>query len=253
MISFVRFRIGDVVDILVVALIAYYFLRFLKGTRAIRMLYALFSLVVVSLVARWLDFKALGLIVESLTTVWIVAFVIIFQPEIRTILSRFGRYRPLRFLLKQQPDTALIDEVVDAAAQMRDHHIGGLVVIEREIGLREYVETGTRLDARVSAALIVSLFTPPSPLHDGAIIIASGQVVAAGCTLPLGETTDRDGPVGMRHRAGLGIATVTDAVAVIVSETTGRISCAYRGRLITNLTPSQLRYNVQQALLKEAE
>ncbi|MFO7651128.1 MAG: diadenylate cyclase CdaA [bacterium] len=253
MISFVRFRVTDAIDILLVALIAYYFLRFLKGTSAIRMLYALFFLVAVSFVARWLDFKALGLIVDSLTTVWIVAFVIIFQPEIRSILSRFGRYRPLRFLLKQRADAAVIDEIVDAAAQMKDHKTGGLVVIEREIGLREYVDTGTRTDARVSAALVVSLFTPPSPLHDGAIIVSAGQVTAAGCTLPLSDVTYQEGFLGMRHRAGLGIATVTDAVSVIVSETSGRISCAYRGRLLLNLTPSQLKYNIQLALLKEAD
>jgi diadenylate cyclase len=97
------------------------------------------------------------------------------------------------------------------------------------------------------------LFTPPSPLHDGAIIVSAGQVTAAGCTLPLSDVTFQEGFLGMRHRAGLGIATVTDAVSVIVSETSGRISCAYRGRLLLNLTPSQLKYNIQLALLKEAD
>ncbi|MBM3323969.1 TIGR00159 family protein, partial [candidate division WOR-3 bacterium] len=184
MLSFVRFRVLDAVDILVVALLAYYFLRFLRGTRAIRMLYALAFLGLVSLVARWLDFKALGLIVSSLTTVWIVAFVIIFQPEIRNILSRFGRYRPLRFLLKGGADAAAIDEVVDAAAQLKERSQGALIAIERDIGLREYTETGTRVEARVTAELLVSVFTPPSPLHDGAVVIAAGQIAAAGCTLP---------------------------------------------------------------------
>ena len=127
MLSFVRFRLVDALDILLVALLAYYFLRFLKGTRAIRMLYGLFFLVAVSFIARWFDFKALGLIVNSLTTVWIVAFVIIFQPEIRNILSRFGRYRPLRFLLKHGADAAAVDEIVDAAAQMKDHKTGALL------------------------------------------------------------------------------------------------------------------------------
>ena len=251
MLSFVKFRLVDAIDILLVALLAYYFLRFLKGTRAIRMLYALFFLVAVSFIARWFDFKALGLIVNSLTTVWIVAFVIIFQPEIRNILSRFGRYRPLRFLLKQGADAAAIDEIVDAAAQMRDHKTGALMVIERDIGLREFVETGTRVEARVSASLIVSMFTPPAPLHDGAVIIASGQILAAGCTLPLSEERYVESALGMRHRAGLGIATVTDAIAVVVSETTGKISFASRGALLTGLTPSQLKYDIQQALAKE--
>lgn len=231
MFSFIRFQWVDAVDIILVALLAFYFLRFLKGTRAIRMLYGLFFLVAVSFIARWLDFKALGLIVNSLTTVWIVAFVIIFQPEIRNILSRFGHYRPLRFLLKQGADAAAVDEIVDAAAQMKDHKTGALMVIERDIGLREYIETGTRVEARVSAPLLVSLFTPPAPLHDGAVIITGGQVVAAGCTLPLSEERYIENALGMRHRAGLGIATVTDAIAIIVSETTGKISFASKGGL----------------------
>ncbi len=252
MLSFIRLRAVDIIDIMLVALLVFYFLKFLQGTRAIRMLYALIFLVVVSFVARWLDFKALGLIVNSLTTVWIVAFVIIFQPEIRNILARFGRYRPLRFLLKQEAGKAAMDEIVEAAVQMKERHIGGLVVIERDIGLREYADTGTRLDARVSAALVVSIFTPPSPLHDGAVIVVGAHIVAAGCTLPLSETTYQDGFLGMRHRAGLGVATVTDAVAIVVSETSGRISFANRGKLLTNLTPSQLKYNISQALLKEA-
>jgi diadenylate cyclase len=251
MLSFVRFRLVDALDILLVALLAYYFLRFLKGTRAIRMLYGLFFLVAVSFIARWFDFKALGLIVNSLTTVWIVAFVIIFQPELRNILSMFGRYRPLRFLLKQGADAAAIDEIVDAAAQMKDHKTGALIVIEQDIGLRDFIETGTRIEARVSAPLIVSLFTPPAPLHDGAVIITGGQVMAAGCTLPLSEERYVESALGMRHRAGLGIATVTDAIAVIVSETTGKITFASRGKLLTGLTPSQLKYNIQQALAKE--
>jgi diadenylate cyclase len=234
-----------------VALLAYYFLRFLKGTRAIRMLYGLFFLVAVSFIARWFDFKALGLIVNSLTTVWIVAFVIIFQPEIRNILSMFGRYRPLRFLLKQGADAAAVDEIVDAAAQMKDHKTGALMVIERDIGLRDFIETGTRIEARVSASLIVSIFTPPAPLHDGAVIITGGQVMAAGCTLPLSDERYVESALGMRHRAGLGIASVTDAIAVIVSETTGKISFASRGKLLSGLTPSQLKYNIQQALAKE--
>jgi len=251
MLSFIKFRLVDAIDILMVAMLAYYFLRFLKGTRAIRMLYGLFFLVVVSFISRWLDFKALGLIVNSLTTVWIVAFVIIFQPEIRNILSRFGRYRPLRFLLKHGADAAAVDEIVDAAAQMKDHKTGALLVIERDIGLREYIETGTRVEARVTAPLLVSIFTPPGPLHDGAVIVAAGQVVAAGCTLPLSEERYVESALGMRHRAGLGIATVTDAMAIIISETTGKISFASRGALLSGLTPSQLKYNIQQGLATE--
>lgn len=246
---FLRMRVGDVIDILLVALLTYYFLRFLRGTRAIRMLYALLFLLGIGAIARWLDFKALGLIVSSLTTVWLVAFVIIFQPEIRNLLSRFGRTRPVRFLFRPVADSTLVEELVAAAAQLKERKLGALIVLEREIGLREYAETGTRIEAKVSAPLLVSIFTPPSPLHDGAVIISAGQVIAASCTLPLGET---EPGTGMRHRAAAGITTVTDAIAIVVSETTGNISFAQRSRLLINLTPSQLKYNLMQALLKES-
>lgn len=246
---FLRIRVGDVIDILIVALLTYYFLRFLRGTRAIRMLYALLFLLGIGAIARWFDFKALGLIVSSLTTVWLVAFVIIFQPEIRNLLTRFGRTRPVRFLFRPVADSTLVEELVAAAAQLKERKIGALIVLEREIGLREYAETGTRIEAKVAAPLLVSIFTPPSPLHDGAVIISAGQVIAASCTLPLGEA---EPGTGMRHRAAAGITAVTDAIAIVVSETTGNISFAQRSRLLINLTPSQLKYNLRQALLKES-
>ncbi len=246
--GFIQIRALDIIDILLVAVLVYYFLRFIRGTRAIRMLYALLFLVVVGTVARWLDFKALGLIVNSLTTVWLVAFVILFQPEIRNLLSRFGRARPIRFLFRPTADSTLIDELVAAAALMKERKIGALVVLEREIGLREYTETGTKIEAKASAPLLVSIFTPTSPLHDGAVIISGNQIIAAGCTLPLGETVPG---TGMRHRAAAGITTVTDAIAIVVSETTGNISFAQRGKLLINLTPSQLKYNLMQALLNQ--
>lgn len=246
---FLKFRVWDIIDIAIVTLLVYYFLRFLRGTRAIRMLYALIFLVLIAGLARLLDLRALGLIVSSLTTVWLVAFVIIFQPEIRNLLSRFGRTPPLRFLFRAAADATLVDELVNAATLMKERKLGALMVIEREIGLREYAETGTRLEARVSAPLLVSIFTPPSPLHDGAVIISGGQVIAASCTLPLGEG---EPGTGMRHRAAAGITSLTDAVALVVSETTGYISFASRGKLLINLTPPQLKYNLMQALLKES-
>ncbi len=214
------------------------------------MLFALFFIFLLYFLARWLNLKTLTLIVDSLKAIWVVAFVIIFQPEIRNALSRFGRYRPLRFLLKPGNETGVIDEVVDAIALLKDRKLGGLIVMEREMGLREFIETGTRIEALVSAPLLVSIFTPPSPLHDGACIISGEHIVSVGCTLPLSETSYMDGFLGMRHRAGLGIATVSDAVVIIVSETTGKISFAVRGRLSIDLTPSQLKFNLNQALTK---
>ncbi len=252
--NFIKFRVVDAIDIIIVTLLVYYFLRFLQGTRAIRMLYALFFLLIIAGLARLFDLKALGLIVGSLTTVWLVAFVILFQPEIRNLLSRFGRIRPIRFLLRSTADITIVDELVTAAAQMKERKIGALIVLEREIGLREYAETGNKLEAKVSAPLLVSIFTPPSPLHDGAVTIAGTQIIAAGCVLPLLDTGPAElTELGMRHRAAIGITMVTDAIAIVVSATTGNISFAKRGRLLVNLTPAQLKYNLMQSLLIKGE
>lgn len=252
MLSIFKPTFRDIIDILIVAAVIFYFLKFLKGTRALRMLFALFFIFMLYFLARWLNLKTLTLIVDSLKAVWVVAFVILFQPEIRNALSRFGRYRPLRFLLKPGYEVAVVDEVVEAAALLKDRKLGGLIVLERQMGLRDFIETGTRLEALVSAPLLISIFTPPSPLHDGACIITGDHIVSAGCTLPLSETSYVGGFLGMRHRAGLGIATMTDAIAVIISETTGKISFANRAKLAMDLTPSQIKFNLTQALKKGA-
>ncbi|MEO0108879.1 MAG: diadenylate cyclase, partial [candidate division WOR-3 bacterium] len=167
-ISFLRPNWRDCVDIILVAFVFYYFLKYLRGTRALRMLLALFVLFLVSLGARYLNLKALGMLVDSLKAVWVVAFVIIFQPEIRNALGRFGRVRPLRFLLKSETESVVINQLVEAVTQMRERKIGGLLVLERSIGLRDFIDTGTPLEAKIAAPLLVSLMTPPSPLPDGA-------------------------------------------------------------------------------------
>lgn len=249
--NFLRPDWRDVVDMLLVAFVVYYFLKYLKGTRALRMLIALLVLFAFSLGARWLGFKSLGLLVDSLKAFWVVAFVILFQPEIRNALGRFGRFRPLRFLLKSETETVVIEQLLQAVEEMKERGIGGLVVLERSIGLRDFIDTGSHLEAKVSAPLLVSIFTPPSPLHDGACVIVGDSIVAAGCTLPLSDAREGSHMLGMRHRAGLGIASLTDAVSVVVSETSGKVSFASKGQLETGLNQAQLKQCLTNALLKE--
>lgn len=249
MLQFLKITFSDIIDIIIVTVLIFYFLKFLKGTRALRMLFALFFIFGIYFIARWLNFRTLTLIVDSLKAVWVVAFVILFQPEIRNVLSRFGRYRPLRFLLKPEIGQGIADEIIKAAFQLKERNWGGLIVLEREMGLRDFIETGTRIDAPVSSSLLLTIFTPLSPLHDGACIIIGNQVISSGCTLPLSEITYYEGPLGMRHRAGLGIATVTDAVSVIISETTGQVSFAHKGRLYPKLNPQELKYHLIKAWL----
>jgi diadenylate cyclase len=241
----------DIIDILIVAVIVFYFLRFLKGTRALRMLYALLFIFIGSFVASWLDFKALSLIVNSLKTVWIVVFVILFQPEIRNALTRFGRTRTFRFLLRPHSEQEMIDEIVNACLILKQRHYGGLIVVEQQIGLRDIIETGTKIEARVSSSLIVSIFTPDSPLHDGACIISGDQIVAAACTLPLSEPSENGYFFGMRHRAGIGVTAISDAVSVIISEQSGRFSFAEKGNILIDLTSAELISNLSNAILKK--
>lgn len=251
MLGFLKPSSRDIIDILIVAIIFFYFLRFLKGTRALRMLYALILIFVGSFIASWLNLKALSLIVDSLKTVWVVVFVILFQPEIRNALARFGRTRTLRFLLRAASEEEIINNITNACAILKERHIGGLIVIERQVGLRDIIETGTKIEGRITTALLVSIFVPGSPLHDGACIISGDKVVAAACTLPLSEINEDGKYWGMRHRAGIGITVVSDAISVIISERSGRISFAEKGRILTDLTSAELKCNLTNMLVKK--
>lgn len=250
MLAFLKPRTSDIIDILIVAVIVFYFLRFLKGTRALRMLYALLFIFIGSFIASWLDLKALSLIVDSLKTVWVVVFVILFQPEIRNALARFGRTRTFRFFLRPSIEEEMINEITDACSILKERKRGALIVIERQIGLRDIIETGTKLEAKVTYPLLVSIFAEGSPLHDGAVIISGDLIVAAACTLPLSDISEDGKFWGMRHRAGIGITAVSDAIAVVISERSGRISYCEKGTILTDLTIPELKSNLSKAILK---
>ncbi|MCX8014864.1 MAG: diadenylate cyclase CdaA [candidate division WOR-3 bacterium] len=251
MLSFLKPTFRDIIDILIVAIFIFYFLKLLKGARALRMLYALLFIFIGAFVATWLDLKALSLIFNSLKTVWIVIFVILFQPEIRNALARFGRIRAFRFLLQPGLEEEDIDEIIKTCEQLKENRFGGLIVIERQIGLRDIIETGVRIDANITSALLTSIFMPDSPLHDGACIISGNQIAAAACTLPLAEVPDVKVHLGMRHRAGIGVTNISDAVSIIVSEETGRISFAEKGNILLGLTIGELKYNLLRTIFKK--
>jgi diadenylate cyclase len=225
----VRWR--DVLDILLVALIVYRLLVAFRGTRAAQMLIGLAMLLAASLVARRFELHSLGWVLDNFWSFWAIALVVLFQPELRRALARVGQGRFLRvFVGSSRAERAhLVDEVARAAATLAARRIGALIVIERTAGLRQYAELGVPLDALASADLLESLFLPHSPLHDGAVLVEGTRISAAGCFLPLSRTADVARAHGSRHRAALGISEETDAVAVIVSEETGRISLAVDG------------------------
>jgi len=241
-----RLWILDVVDVLLVAVLFYRLLVLVRGTRAAQMFIGLVVIVVVSFFARWFHLVTVDYIATSLRTVWLITFVILFQPELRHVLSEFGRTRYFRFLRVNEYGT--IGEVVRAAEELAERRNGGLIVIERNQGLRNFVETGTRLDAKATAELMVTLFSPGSPLHDGALVVRGDQVVAAGCILPLSQNSRLSPVLGTRHRAAVGITEETDAVSVVISEHSRAISIAYRGVLRERLDEGELRSELVRVL-----
>jgi len=242
-----KFWLLDALDVLLVAVLFYRLLVGVKGTRSAQMFVGLLVLVIVSAAARFLGLIAVDYIATNLRTVWLITFVILFQPELRHALAQFGRTRYFRSFLRVD-EYGVLGEVVRAAESLSSNRHGGLIVIERNEGLRNFVETGTRLDARVKAALLETLFTPNSPLHDGAVIIRGDQVVAAGCILPLSQGARISPALGTRHRAALGISEETDAVSVCISEHSGAISVAWRGVLLERLDEGKLRSELSRIL-----
>ena len=247
----VRWR--DVIDIALVALIVYRLLVAFRGTRAAQMLVGLAVLLAASVIARRFDFHTLGWILDNFWSFWAIALIVLFQPELRRALARLGQARFLRdFVGSSRAERAhVVDEVVQATVTLSARRIGALIVIERGAGLRQYAELGVPLDALVSGDLLESIFLPHSPLHDGAVLIEGARLSAAGCFLPLSRTVDLARALGSRHRAALGISEETDAVAVVVSEETGRVCLAVDGRIESPMDDAALRDRLVQLVAEE--
>jgi diadenylate cyclase len=240
---FQSFRLRDAIDILVVAVVLYRVFVMFKETRAVQMLVGLGGLMVASFVARRFELYSTSWLLENFWSFWVLALIVVFQPELRRALAQLGQSRLFQgiALAAREQRGHLLDDVVKAAQALAAKRIGALVVLERSTGLRNYAELGVPLDAVVSADLLVSLFLPYSPLHDGAAFIRGNRVAAAGCFLPLSRNTQLGRAMGTRHRAALGLAEETDAVVLVVSEETGRISLAVGGHMETPLERDALK------------
>ena len=245
--NFPGFSFRDAVDIFVVSFLIYRLLLFLSETRAWHMLVGIFLILLLSVLAKILNLHTLSFIFNSLLTIGIFAIFVIFQPEIRKILARLGEKQFGVFPSEEEAEKVM-EEVVRACASMSEDRIGALIVFEREVNLDNYVESGTELNARVSKELLITLFWPGSPLHDGAVILRKDKIHKAGAFLPLSLNPHLPPTMGTRHRAGIGITEETDAVSVIVSEETGSISVAYSGKMIKNLDSQKLK-RVLKALM----
>ena len=226
------FRWRDAVDILLVAALIYRVLTLFRGTRAVQITIGLGVLAGAAMGARALELTSLGWLLDHFWSFWVVALIVVFQPELRRALGWIGQGRLLQGLIGNSAQGARVaDEVVRATESLASRRIGALIVLERATGLRQYAELGVALDALVSADLLMSVFLPYSPLHDGAVFIQGERVVAAGCFLPLSRNTQIGRALGTRHRAALGIAEETDAIALVASEETGGLSLAVAGRI----------------------
>jgi diadenylate cyclase len=242
------FRFRDAVDILLVAAVVYRVLVMFRGTRAVQMLAGLGGLMIASFLARRLDLFSTSWILENFWSVWVLALVVLFQPEFRRALAQIGQNPLVQSLLgaRREQQGHVIDDVVKAAESLAAKRMGALIVLERSTGLRNYAELGVPLDALVSADLLVSLFLPYSPLHDGAVFIRDTRVAAAGCFLPLSRNTQLGRAMGTRHRAAVGLSEETDAVVLVVSEESGRISIAVAGQMESPLDREALRQRLDE-------
>ena len=242
------FRILDVIDIAVVAIIIYYVLKFVRDTRAAQLMKGILLIIGLFILAETFELQATSYILKSTLEFGILAVLIVFQPELRSLLERIGRSGKGKTLNifssdKGQNDTELdanISNIVDAVSNMSATKTGALIVIERTTKLGEVINTGTTVDAAIVTDVIMNIFFPKAPLHDGAMIIRDGRIRAAGCFLPL-TTKKFESDLGTRHRAGIGVSEISDAVVILVSEETGIISVAIEGNLQRRLTPDALQ------------
>lgn len=243
--------VRDVIDILVVSLAIYWLLMLIRGTRAVQMLVGLLLLMAARLFADWLDLATVDWILDEFLVSAVLIFVIIFQHDIRRALARMGR--PLFTLGPQSQQAEILEEVVRAAQRLSQNAVGALIVLERENRVDDQVESGVGVDAIVTREILASIFQPSSPLHDGAAVIQAGRLAQARCVLPLTQRVGLPEGVGTRHRAAVGLTEETDAVVVVVSEETGRISVSSRGELFMGLDPPRLRDLLRDLMAAEPQ
>jgi diadenylate cyclase len=241
--------VRDTIDILFVTAAIYWLLLLIRGTRAIQILVGLIVLIALSLASELFQFATVGLILENFLSSAVLIIIVLFQHDIRRALARVGRgFFPS---VSAQQESQMLEEVVRAAQGLAQKRIGALIVLERESALGDQIEAGTPLDAEVSKDLLLSLFMPSSPLHDGAVIVEEGRISSAGCILPLTLRTDLPEGLGTRHRAAVGITEETDALVIVVSEETATISVVMGGEMIRGLDAPRLRVVLRDLLAGE--
>jgi uncharacterized protein (TIGR00159 family) len=237
----------DVVDILIVAFIVYQLLQFIRGTHAVQMALGGLVLVILYWASQWFNLETVNWLLRTFLPYVVFGIIVVFQTEIRKVLAHLGK-TPLLGAFAPHRTEEVIDELVLAATTLASQRTGAILVIEREMGLRSYIETGIALDALLTYDLLISIFNPGTPLHDGAVVIQGNRVAAAACFLPLTVNPGLARELGSRHRAAIGVTEDTDALAVVVSEETGGISVVVGGRIRRNVDGRALKQALLEAL-----
>lgn len=251
---FYNIRLIDILDIVIVAYVIYKLLMLIKETRAEQLIKGLLILVLISKLSEWAKLYMLNYLLKNTLTLGVVALLIVFQPELRRALEYIGRSKLLKKSIVEILDEERlqnIDEIVNAVASLSRQKIGALIVMERETGLNEIIETGIDINGNVSSGLLINVFIPNTPLHDGAVVIRKNKIMAAGCFLPLSENKNLSKELGTRHRAALGMVEHSDALVIIVSEETGAMSVAMNGRLSRFLDSNSLKNIIKNAFISK--
>ncbi len=245
-IGFLPVGIIDVLDILLVTYIVYKLYLIVRRTRAVQMFIGLVIIVIVSFFAQAFHMQEMSWIFRNLRTVWLIAFVILFQPELRRVLALLGQSRLIRFFTKEQT-SVVVEEIARGTVELSRRGYGGLIVIVRDTGVKSIVETGVQIQSIVTSSLIVSIFNPRSPLHDGAIVIQNDIIQAAKCILPLSRNPMLEHRFGTRHRAAIGMSEESDALVIVVSEETGTISLVENGEMVLGVDYDTLLNTLNKA------
>ncbi len=246
------FRWQDLLDILIVSFILYRLFLIIKGTRAVQMLVGLAILLFALIFSQWVELYTVDWLVTSFWSQIVIALIILFQPEIRRALALMGQ-NPFTTPLSAVEESRFVEEIIKACVSLANKRIGAIVVFEREIELKDIVEMGIPLDAKVSKELLTSIFLPYSPIHDGAVIIKDGRIISAGCFLPLTLSSDVSKTLGTRHRAAIGVTEETDSLVIVVSEETGTISVIMGGKMTKELDAASLRRILTKVFVTKRE
>ncbi|WP_318246538.1 diadenylate cyclase CdaA [Guptibacillus algicola] len=234
--------ITEIIDILLVTYVIYKIIMLIRGTKAVQLLKGITVIIAAWFLSSFFELNTLHWILERVVLYGLLAIIIIFQPELRRALEQLGRGRLFtRSAVEEEETNKMIEAIIKSTSYMGKRRIGALISMERETGLNDYVETGIQMNAKLTSELLINIFIPNTPLHDGAVILKKDEILAAACYLPLSESPFISKELGTRHRAALGISEVTDSLTLVVSEETGSISLAKNGELHRNVSEEVLR------------